>query len=911
MSILEKSVSALVRDQFPALYRESGSSLVDLVVTYYEWLESESYDVSGEKITGATLTLVKESSKGTGTGLSVLSSGDKIAVWRNEEYYDVVTVDEVVSDEELTLTKPAQRGATDAEIALTEKRAGANWLLRSVTENTDSDDALESLLGSFGSTYLAGIQRETAIDDRLFVKHALDLYRSKGSERAVELLFRALYGVEASVYLPSVDVLSPSSGEWVVPRYLELSLNERSAELDSERVIGLSSGATAFVDRMTRKSDSSGTRDVAYVSAITGEFVKGETLTLASGKLSPDESPKILGSLGFVETEAIGTGSGFSTGDVVQISSDSRGIGGTVRVANTSSLTGRVSANLTFGGTLYGLSPTIDISSHVLSLKDVVTSNSYFREPHPGLNVTVTQTVAALDYHGATGSIANGTVVTQYHANGAVRATGVAYSVSETSSTNGTARVVVSSGNLSTGNTYSVGNSVLIDADSISYSNAIGTFVGSVNEHVSYSSNTGALVSGSVLTKSSRVSQYDPVPAARATIRAALLGNDEENAVFITDRVGTFLAGETLSHDNGTLVVASLCEEVGVTNVSGTFVANGYVSFSDGTSGVISTVYSSGSSLANVSVEQVLNDSVTFSRKTTPFSLCANTLWAAPTYPFPDAPTANATTVFYDDCLSSNTVTLGDLTGVVVNPGAEYSRAPRVRIREPLSFGREIVSKKIATVSAPVFTVGETVEQESTGWKGRVLSQDSSGVFVRTQSWDSVALAPTTNSSSVLTGASSGHSSNVVSSERAWGSRRAGLDASVSTTAVSGNGAASSVAVTDSGFGYVDGDAVWFDESGEITASSGRGIVRTVAVGTGSGRYESDDGRPSSLKKIRDGHYYQQFSYDVRTSVQFDKYEKSLRDTVHPAGVRPYGTLVITSATEVAPETRSSLVTTE
>lgn len=124
-----------------------------------------------------------------------------------------------------------------------------------------------------------------------------------------------------------------------------------------------------------------------------------------------------------------------------------------------------------------------------------------------------------------------------------------------------------------------------------------------------------------------------------------------------------------------------------------------------------------------------------------------------------------------------------------------------------------------------------------------------------------------------------------------------GDDARVDATLTRGEDFVSGVRVSDSGFGYTDGDEVTCVLGGdEITVRLTLG-----PVGRGVGSWRGTEGMTNADKYIHDSHYYQEFSYDVRSSMSLDAYEDILKETHHPAGSELFGTAVIGG--EVSPDT--------
>ena len=79
-------------------------------------------------------------------------------------------------------------------------------------------------------------------------------------------------------------------------------------------------------------------------------------------------------------------------------------------------------------------------------------------------------------------------------------------------------------------------------------------------------------------------------------------------------------------------------------------------------------------------------------------------------------------------------------------------------------------------------------------------------------------------------------------------------------------GTISDITITESGFGYITSPAV----SASTNASSSSTAATLVAVMTDSktkdGVFSDESGKPSSIKKIQDSDYYQDFSYVIKTA---------------------------------------------
>lgn len=120
-------------------------------------------------------------------------------------------------------------------------------------------------------------------------------------------------------------------------------------------------------------------------------------------------------------------------------------------------------------------------------------------------------------------------------------------------------------------------------------------------------------------------------------------------------------------------------------------------------------------------------------------------------------------------------------------------------------------------------------------------------------------------------------------------------------TGVSGFGsdALGEVKVIDSGLGYEqreEATLVSLSNTNLITS----GTVLLTRQGQGEGFFKTTRGFLNSDKYIHDSYYYQDYSYEVRSSVVFNKYSDLLRKLWHPAGVEKFGRVLVSSEVTAA-----------
>ena len=116
-----------------------------------------------------------------------------------------------------------------------------------------------------------------------------------------------------------------------------------------------------------------------------------------------------------------------------------------------------------------------------------------------------------------------------------------------------------------------------------------------------------------------------------------------------------------------------------------------------------------------------------------------------------------------------------------------------------------------------------------------------------------------------------------------------GFSAQVEQTGLAGS--IKRIGIVNSGFNY-SGDVVVniFSDTG---AQSAIVVAKKTAVTNYPGYFSGNRGKLSSNKKIQDGHYYQEFSYELKSEVSIDTYFSVLKSIIHPAGMRMFGSILV------------------
>lgn len=284
---------------------------------------------------------------------------------------------------------------------------------RSLPQYRDIDTTVDDFIVYFKEKYLKNIQFDTATNKISLIKNAISLYRSKGTERSIDLFFKLIYGTDAEIYYPADNILRVSDGIWEKPLYLEISSSQYNVDYIGKQVVGSLSGAKAFVERYIRRRTNRGYVNILYISGITGEFINGEVIGItvnSKPSFNLDKRATLIGSV--TSVTVIDKGRDFKVGDLVNFSSPERGLGGIARVESVSNATGIIDFLFIDGGWGYTLDSESIVSEKVItatniqSKVDSIDTYSLFEN--------AIQPLANITFNSANGMLSVGDVISEY-----------------------------------------------------------------------------------------------------------------------------------------------------------------------------------------------------------------------------------------------------------------------------------------------------------------------------------------------------------------------------------------------------------------------------------------------------------------------------------------------------------------
>jgi len=830
--IFEKTISNLVENQFPSLYKEEGVVLVAFVKEYYKWLESSN---------------------------NVIHS------------------------------------------------------MRTLYDNRDIDTTTEAFLVHFKEKYLKNIQFDTNTNIRQLVKHSLDLYRAKGTERAIDLLFRLVFGTNAEVYYPAEDVFRLSDGKWIKPTYLEVSINEETVKFVNKQIIGLSSGATAFCSRVVRRTVSGRMLDVIYITNLSGQFRTGEKINTSDKILDSLDCPTITGSLNYLEVSVDGTGSLFEVGDIVNLSSD-YGKQGKGRVTEISDVQGIVNFDLIDGGYGFDANSVVLISEKVLRIGNVhidANNNSvnYFE-----LFDTINQPKIKFNYTSANGSFSIGANVFTYHANNDISGTGIVESIDTINSTAGELTVILSTGNLNSANIYTSANAVVgVQAVSNGFNDDTMTAnVMAVSSNLTlYATDySSAFIEGEEVYQINAVSNAVSANGIFRKIENLAGANVD---LIIENSFGIFKKDRLLygASSNSTVNVQTTSLTIGVIDVTGSISSyehNRIYSTVGNTTGRVLTISQGSGANIGISNDLIYSENITYN--TDLLKDYANVQLNATQYLFPGLPSGNLTSGNVAQMFSFANVEIGKIFALTsVSKGSGYSVAPFVRVYQPYVFGFRYQDYELIIEGATgSFIPGELITQSATNARGIVKTSNNSTIFAEKLNFKIANnFIPTINSTTTIIGEESGVTANVTMVYTDYSSNVMGFNAVINTTVQTEAGSIVNVSIIDSGFGYGQGELVTIESNNKI----GQGFAVLETHGTAQGFYEKKGGFLSDQKKLFDGKYYQEYSYEVRSSISLDKYTDMLKQILHVAGTQYFGQFIYNTVIDANVNILSANITIE
>ena len=777
-----------------------------------------------------------------------------------------------------------------------------NYYSRKLTSIKDIDTTLEQFISHFREKYLVGLPFLDSNNQEELVKFNRDLYRAKGTEKSVQLLFALLYDERnVEIFYPKTDILRASDGKWIQPLYLEVTVSDRTNSFVGKEISGSISGAKAFVESVVRKQINDRFFDVLFISDIRGSFQSGDLLT-DNGILI--DSPILIGSL--IDINILNGGANNSVGDILQVI-DTEGREATVRVTALEEGTGKVQFTVLDGGSGYVTTSALDsftntipiVSNTTMVISTPVNANTSIT----GFSrfETVAQPAVRITYTGSTGSLANVGIVR------AVNATaGFVANTQITSSNSTVVEAIKLSGSFSTAASirgYDSTNTQVFTAtiSSANEFNITGNVVFSNNSLLSlhqvkngpFVVNTGSVVGQTSNTYANIVSTYT---GTGADFDIGSL-SDTESLFLYTDMLGDINVGGVPFMD------------ILLDGTNSNVASNGY-GFSKAPfatlDNYLETAFTSNTftigtidSLTNINLGQDYNvdpPTIAYNKYIAGFNKrdyildIANTVGAFIPGELVTQNVVTSTVVLGLSSLSGSFIFGEGVVQVTTNAtgyitAANSSQLTVVRTSaNNFSTGLNISG----TVSSAAANVSSNASNSFISFaKGSVKTANNTVVQLKRLTFNTGF-----DLSSQIIGSLSGATANVVNISLDSNTAPMGDNAVIRAKAVTAGGIISDVVVVSSGVGYNPNNTLLLTNDNNPITATGTAVLNNY--GTGIGYWSSDDSF-LNVKYLHDNKYYQDYSYEVIVGLSLNRYKDLLKQVFHIAGTELFGRVSINS----------------
>ena len=866
------SIVPLIEQQFPEFIREDAPSFINFMKEYYKWMEAselkitntiqneyrftlEDDDTNFGLEDGFTLTL--ESSRET-TNTSILSSfekGEKI-VGQTSGAVGIVDRNLTTSNNVIYVTNLERTKFLSNEIILGDNnRTKATvtsfsknplFASKSLLSERDADLIDDNIVDLFKKEFASSADDNIVTEKRNFFKRIFNLYRSKGTEYSYDLFFKSFFNVQdLDFYRPKEDLLKPSSGDFRREKTLRIITSDTNDKFESRIISGQTSSATATVDSVQTFQSGALTVTELFLTNIVGTFIVGENIIS-----SEFEGTKGSGTAQGVITNIniTNAGTNYKIGDTITIT----GGGGQDAAARVSQIgTGAITGftifdggdgyvntavltvnNFATGGT--GVSGDVSNIAHTFTFsinEDVIGNFTTvtFNDGNFGLSgqETTLKTTRLVDAFGFS-ALQIGSIAN-------VRATGLGanYELSPI--------ISIVQDNVVKFNDPAVGIINLnSDPDDISETNAIsGTFT--TGERIT--SNSGNKVGTFLGLVSNTSTISDPTRfRARPVLYTGTFGVGRND-----------LTINTSNYINSTIPTVYDIQFNAPTTTGGLEDTNTFV-FRRG----INAASSTESTNTDTTIEYTsTSTSVTGAFQTLQFPITSVTRTST---------TATVTTPVKHGLDDGQKVILSGATPT------GYNGEKTISVTGDTTF-TFTVSGSPTTPATGTIVYDENVAVKFTLPKGH--KDDDRFIF---SAIDFV-------SNEKITGFTSSANATVNTGTAIADGGIRGNNAVIDVAGLAA-GSVKEIELINFGVGYTSAPALSLANKGGGNA----GLTANIgAVGERTGEYINEDGRPSSIKKLTDSNYYQDYSYSLRSSKQVSEYEQTVNDLLHPVGTKLFG----------------------
>jgi hypothetical protein len=226
-----------------------------------------------------------------------------------------------------------------------------------------------------------------------------------------------------------------------------------------------------------------------------------------------------------------------------------------------------------------------------------------------------------------------------------------------------------------------------------------------------------------------------------------------------------------------------------------------------------------------------------------------------------------------------------------INPGEDYVNDVFTLVRDEVMIAFDRYEQRlIVSPFSAAFSVGDTITQPSTSVSGIItgINVDRGFIQVRPYAYYGFRTAPINHEGTVYT---------VIATERDYTTDVYGANAEMTSRTQFATGRISEVRVTNSGFGYLNKEIVFLTNAAGQKLAKGQLFADSQGITAGFwgsetshvNGYKQDGTYYDSQNRVHDSDFYQEYSYQIKSTVDFKEYEETLKQNIHLAGTRIFG----------------------
>jgi hypothetical protein len=253
----------------------------------------------------------------------------------------------------------------EAYYAYMEQNGKLTDAVKNLQSYNDINNTTEEYLDYFLHTFLPSLPVEVIADKRLMVKYIKEGNLARGTLESYLFLFRALYNENVELSYPADQILKVSDGDWRKDRYLVADFDTNIYGYIGKTIVGNDSGATALVEDVVGRVVRGRHLMQILLSNIEGEFNHLEKVRLLSDASANAYLTTI--DAGIKTVKIVAPGGEYQPGDVVSIVSDEIGEFGKVVVMETIDFGGILTYSIIKGGSGYSPSTQTPGTSIIFS----------------------------------------------------------------------------------------------------------------------------------------------------------------------------------------------------------------------------------------------------------------------------------------------------------------------------------------------------------------------------------------------------------------------------------------------------------------------------------------------------------------------------------------------------------------